>query len=820
MKNSFRFLEKFLLLVAFILVQPAGCTEPPNEEPKSEPQSLTAWKVIGPGGGGGIFLPTINPADLNNVFVHCDMTAAYVTYDGGENWRQFNLWNVPDDFEFDPNDPNTIYTATRGFMHSEDRGAGLSILFRSEDRGKRWRAVYPDLSKAKAAEKLQSQHFLPSELIPGIPDATIQKVRVDPADSRRIYLGLAPLTAYMGGGQTERKSALLLLSTDRGENWRQVAELPGSNVLAILPGSIAGRAGEVTVFTGSGYVRINEKTGQSAMLPLPVKMLAAAEAGTGKEGPVIYILAGRSRSRESLEGVYRSADWGQSWQQVNEGLLEGVPQGQVPELRGLAVCEKHPEVVYISSSNSGVARQDTTSWRYGIFKTENGGRSWKGVWLASSRGYLTRNYQGSWLDRSYDPGWGGNPIDLGVAPSNPDICYGTDAGRAYRTTDGGRTWQQIYSHDQPDGSVSSSGLDVTTCYVVQFDPFDKNHFFITYTDVGLFHTFNGGKSWFHSISGVPEPWVNTCYWLEFDPQVKDRAWSVWGNAHDLPRDKMFGPYGFDRYQGGVAVTQDGGRTWEKDNSGIPENSVATHILIDPASPAQSRTLYVCLFDRGVYKSTDGGASWQEANQGLGDNRYAWKIRRNSNGRLFLLLTRGRRFKDTGGRPSMTTVDGALYSSDDQAASWQPLPLPQGVNAPHDLVIDPLQPERMYLCLWPRSETGEDINGGVLRTEDGGKTWNQVFDQRIRVNSAALDPRKPETIFLNTFQNAAYRSDDGGTTWNRLEGYRFKWGQRPNLDPANPDLIYLTTYGGSVFCGPSSGVLGAFEDIENFPGAWW
>ncbi|MCK5105698.1 MAG: hypothetical protein KAR17_22895, partial [Cyclobacteriaceae bacterium] len=91
----------------------------------------TPWKVIGPGGGGGVLLPTISPFDENIMLTHCDMTAAYISENGGENWRMFNLWTVPDDFEFDPVNSNTIYTATRGYRHSEDRGSGLSILYRS-----------------------------------------------------------------------------------------------------------------------------------------------------------------------------------------------------------------------------------------------------------------------------------------------------------------------------------------------------------------------------------------------------------------------------------------------------------------------------------------------------------------------------------------------------------------------------------------------------------------------------------------------------------------------------------------------------------------
>ena len=38
---------------------------------------------------------------------------------------------------------------------------------------------------------------------------------------------------------------------------------------------------------------------------------------------------------------------------------------------------------------------------------------------------------------------------------------------------------------------------------------------------------------------LPRDWQNTCYQIEFDPAIKGRVWSVWANAHDLPRVKMF-----------------------------------------------------------------------------------------------------------------------------------------------------------------------------------------------------------------------------------------------------------------------------------------
>ena len=143
-------------------------------------------------------------------------------------------------------------------------------------------------------------------------------------------------------------------------------------------------------------------------------------------------------------------------------------------------------------------------------------------------------------------------------------------------------------------------------------------------------------------------------------------------------------------------------------------------------------------------------------------------------------------------------------------------MPEGANAPNDLVYDPENPDRMYLSCWPYSTPDGERGGGLYRTEDGGKTWRQVLDEKMHVYAAAVDPRNPSTVFVNTFNSAAFRSDDRGETWRRLRGYEFKWGHRPVPDPHNLGMLYLTTFGGSVFHGPAEGVPGAQEAIVNLP----
>ena len=60
------------------------------------------WSIIGPGAGGGVFIPSVSPFDTNLVFSKGDMTGNFVTHDGGKSWKLFNLMSVTQDFEFDP----------------------------------------------------------------------------------------------------------------------------------------------------------------------------------------------------------------------------------------------------------------------------------------------------------------------------------------------------------------------------------------------------------------------------------------------------------------------------------------------------------------------------------------------------------------------------------------------------------------------------------------------------------------------------------------------------------------------------------------------
>jgi photosystem II stability/assembly factor-like uncharacterized protein len=335
---------------------------------------------------------------------------------------------------------------------------------------------------------------------------------------------------------------------------------------------------------------------------------------------------------------------------------------------------------------------------------------------------------------------------------------------------------------------------VTTNYGVHFDPFDSKRMFITYTDIGAFRSEDGGGSWVSSTEGVPRPWVNTTYWMVFDPAVRGRVWAVASGTHDLPRPKMWRRAGVAGYKGGVVESDDSGKTWRKASEGMPETA-ATHILLDPKSPKDKRTLYVAAFGRGVYKSVDGGATWSLKNNGIaGAEPFAWRLAQDDSGKLYVVVARRSEAGEIG-----DDRDGAVYASADGAETWTRIALPAGVNGPNGLTIDRQDSNRLYLSAWQRWEV--DKTGGVWVSADGGQTWRNVLDKLQHVYDVTVDPRRPGTLYAGGFESSAWRSTDRGEHWERIPNFDFKWGHRVIPDPADPKKVFITTFGGSVWHGP-------------------
>jgi photosystem II stability/assembly factor-like uncharacterized protein len=729
--------------------------------------STETWQRIGPGGGGSTFSPTFSYHSPNDFILKCDMTGSYLTNNGGRSYSLINFVGGANCYAYDPNDSNRLY-------------AGGPFLHRSVDGGKTWQPIFP-----KTADIRQLGYFGDhAEFQLKTNDTALYKkdaneinvIYVDPAWPKTIYFALGHFFVY---------------SVDDGQHWAQQDIHSGIKAIYTNNKTLKNK---VYIFTANAIFIFNKssKTIIKNDLPGNVVPASAFSVGTVKNTNKTIIYALRQGQ------IFTSSDDGRTWQPATDPVISftTVVCAAADAAQAYVITDH-----YVDSTNK--------VW-YGALKTDDQGKSWHWVWKAGGGSGQYRvqdandaeNVKDSWVHTAFGSEFI-QLLDAGVSPKDGNIAILTDWYRTMKTTNGGKTWTEIYSQKNPDGTYATRGLDVTTTYGIHFDPFTPNHLAISYTDIGFHHSDDGGKTWRRSVTGVPIDWNNTCYWVVFDPVVKNKLWSVWSGMHDLPRGKMTRDPHWKTSaiaKGGACLSTDGGVTWQPALTGMGDNSPATSIVIDPASPPNHRTLYATVYNKGVFKSVDDGQTWSLKNNGLDSNTCAFKIILAANGDLFLTVSLTPAYN--GGKKAMELYSGAVYKSVDGAETWKKLNLTTGLLFPNGIAVDPTNPNKIYVACWA-SLPFADLPGGIFASDDGGATWLSIFDQRQYVYDVTIDPYHPGRLYCNTFNQAAYRSDDGGKSWKQLKGYDFHWGHRVIIDENDHEKVYITTYGSSVWHGVPS-----------------
>jgi photosystem II stability/assembly factor-like uncharacterized protein len=265
--------------------------------------------------------------------------------------------------------------------------------------------------------------------------------------------------------------------------------------------------------------------------------------------------------------------------------------------------------------------------------------------------------------------------------------------------------------------------------------------------------------------------------------------------------------GVENWPGGFGTSTDGGMTWTMTMEGMPKAPI-THFAVDPTSPAGARTIYACVFGRGLYKSTDNGKSWQQKNNGITKQQpFCWRIVRANDGALYLLIARRSENGEIG-----DLNDGELYVSRDGAENWTKRPLPDGCNGPNGLAVHPKDTKRVFLAAWSRNAPGGDVGGGMFQSDDGGATWRQIFRMSNHCYDITIDPRNAKIMYTAGFESGVWRTEDAGATWCRIKGMNFKLPHRVVCDPYDANMIYVTTFGGGLWHGPAKGDSKAPEDL--------
>jgi len=789
---------RLLLSVLYTLIFSTVFISCKQKENKAD---VSGWEKIGPGGGGATFIPVFSYHSSEKFIIRCDMTGSYLTNDGGVSYRQINYPGGASAYAWDPLDSNTVYI-------------GSAALNRSTDGGNTWEQIFP--TKEETTRQMFSGDHADFSIetsdtsLYSSETGRVTAIRVDPLKQGILYFSMGNNFYY---------------TDSAGIGFRR---LTVQNPIDFIYTNKELLKDKVYIFTSDSIFVFDKKSGKLSPKNLPAGMSPAFSftGGTLAESDKVILYALHHDPDQEISGefghteLWKSSDLGNTWKRVMHQAVTNSAAGIKPSFSMISCSENDAGKAYLITNRYEERKDKGFIYWYGALKT-NDEDNWDWVWKGGGGsgqygikdGIGVSNLKDAWAEKAF----GGEYIrlmDVGVSPSDGNVAIVTDWYRSMKTTNGGRTWNEAYSIEQPDGSFISRGLDVTTAYGVHFDPFDSNHIAISYTDIAYHHSFNGGKSWLRSAEGVPSEWINTCYWLVFDPDVKGKIWSVWSSMHDIPRGKMTrNPRWKETVRGGVCMSDDGGKTWTPNYEGMGFDSPSTSIVIDPLSPPGKRTLYVSVYNKGVFKSTDDGKTWQLKNNGIGDNTCAFELTLTDKGILFLTISATPEHRD--GKKGRLYYPGAVYRSDDGAESWTKLNISEGVIFPNGIDFDRDNPDRIYLGCWSdiylsdlvggdvARDGGNDlieINGGIYLSEDGGNTWNPVLDKNQYVYDVTVDPFHKGRVFCNTFNQAAWRSDDSGQSWKRIKGYDFHWGQRIVIDNNDKEKIYITTFGSSVWHG--------------------
>jgi photosystem II stability/assembly factor-like uncharacterized protein len=276
---------------------------------------------------------------------------------------------------------------------------------------------------------------------------------------------------------------------------------------------------------------------------------------------VIWTGTGENTHQRQLgygDGVYKSEDGGATWK--NMGLKESRQIGMIE------IDPRNTDVVYVAAEGSiwgpGGER--------GLYKTTDGGKTWNKS-----------------LDISENTGINNVVLD----PRNPDVLYATSEQRrrhvftkigggpesaVYKSKDAGKTWAKIMN-GMPSGDIGGMGIAIS--------PVNPDVLYIIMEAAGesggFYRTSNRGASWekmgTYASSGQ---YYNEIY---CDPKDVDKVYSMETNSK---------------------VTLDAGKTWN--NIGNNQRHVDDHALwIDPSD---TKHLYIG-GDGGIYETFDEGKNF-------------------------------------------------------------------------------------------------------------------------------------------------------------------------------------------------------------------
>ncbi len=439
-------------------------------------------------------------------------------------------------------------------------------------------------------------------------------------------------------------------------------------------------------------------------------------------------------------GVWKTTDGAVTWTSVFD------KQG-TSSIGGLAIAPSDTNIVYVGTGEACI--RGNISHGDGVYKTLDGGKTWKNVGLRDSRAI-------------------GRVI---VDPRNADVVFvaalghpfGPNAERGiFRTTDGGKTWDKVLYKDENTG-----GIDVA------FDPHNSNILFASLWEArrtpwslvsggpgsGLYRSNDGGTTWKRlEEHGLPKG-----------------PYGRIGVAVAANSDRVYAL--IEAREGGLYRSDDGGETWDLVNASRSYQQRAWYYMHVIADPQEADTVYVANVD--FYKSSDAGRTFNKVKVPHGDNHGLWIDPRNP-------------------RRMIVSNDGGVTVSLDGGKTWT-----NELNQPtaqfYHVITDTRLPYYVYGAQQDNSTiaiASRSDNATIDRAD-----WYDVGGGEA--GYIAPYPPDPNIVYAGDYQGKITRFDkrtgqlkniavqpeisDGEGAAN-LE-HRFQWTAPIVISPNDPNILY-------------------------------
>ena len=226
----------------------------------------------------------------------------------------------------------------------------------------------------------------------------------------------------------------------------------------------------------------------------------------------------------------------------------------------------------------------------------------------------------------------------------------------------------------------------------------------------------------------------------------------------------------------ILTTSDGGRTWETG----PVSPLAHAAARISASPARVNRAYLAAYEAGVYRTDDGGLTWRHLASYPSDYAHSVQVHQGDAEIVYVGSEPSAIFRSTDG--GETWEECAGFRAMPESNEWSFHDSPTRSSHVRDLRIAPDDPDRLY--------AGIEV-GGIIRSHDGGKSWQQSRGTDPDIHLVNPSVAAPNIVYAAT-AGGPYRSDDQGQNWELIDnGLQRHYTVNIAAAPDDADLVLTT-----------------------------